>query len=177
MKNSRKEAISILKSVAQTAKEFAQETRSRSVMNEETAAAGELTEPATQLNTGDNSEKKQWGGSAWDKVENPSDMHVTDIADTGDIELGKGLTAATVASFKAAAAYEDRQVGVKRRAAAGEPPIVPVRRVQTPFATTPVEAISKSCSTCQTVHKSDRPCPKCEHNSRITEAGPVRFRG
>ena len=101
---------------------------------------------------------------------------------TPEAPIAKGLTAGVVHSlrkqaFAAGAAHEDLAVGVRRERAPGEPPVVPVRRISTPLQTSPAQPIAKSCNTCQTVHKSDVTCPRCEFNRRSSEAGPTRFRG
>lgn len=78
-----------------------------------------------------------------------------------------------------AANTEQPAVGTNRVRGPYEPPVVPVRRVETPFAVSPVAPDTLTdCGQCGYLHKSLDDCPRCAHVASIGgEALPIHFRG
>lgn len=67
--------------------------------------------------------------------------------------------------------HEELNIGTQRTRPPHEPPVVPVRRVETPSPRLRGGEETKACPAHGLVHKSSRPCPKCEA-AKISEAGP-----
>lgn len=68
--------------------------------------------------------------------------------------------------------HEALNIGTTRVRPQHEPPVVPVRRVETPPANLQPGAEMESCVVHGYVHKSDSPCPMCKA-AGIGEAGPI----
>lgn len=114
------------------------------------------------------------------KIEVPEKKEVTEEP------VEKALTAHMVSGIAkrarlheyAAKVVQDTEyegLGTTRRSENGEPPVVPVRRVEAPQPANRPFEIFKSCDSCGTMFKSTSDCPRCEYNSFITEAKDRRF--
>lgn len=101
-------------------------------------------------------------------------------------EVEKGLKAAAVLGLARAARlheygaqqmHEGSGIGTIRVRAPHEPPVVPVRRVDTPVQTLAPAGVTPesfaACGGCGLIHKSAQPCPRCEHTHSITPSLPA----
>lgn len=80
----------------------------------------------------------------------------------------KAISVIPMVRYAAAVADDNDPVGTKRMRPDWEPPVVPVRRIDTPAAeVTNASEVFKSCGACGTVHKSITTCPRCDYNHSI----------
>lgn len=121
--------------------------------------------------------------------EDPSGMDQKACSDNYEEKVEKALKSSAIVGmakrarlhdFVAGVGRDQPTVGTNRLRGDYEPPVVPVRRVDQPFAQPPVAApaMLKSCNQCGYVHKSAADCPRCERVHKMGgEALPLHFRG
>jgi hypothetical protein len=118
----------------------------------------------------------------------PTDGDTVEKADESEEEVEKALKASAVNpigrrvrmhQFAAGMAMPQPEIGVNRTRLPHEPPVVPVRHVDSPFPQPAVQpVVLTDCAECGYVRKSLEECPRCATVASVGgESLPFHLRG
>lgn len=104
----------------------------------------------------------------------PSTPAPVEKALTASQALGMAKEARAAAAYKSGSGMPQPEVGTNRVRPPQEPPVVPVRRIDTPSQFLGNPDVLKSCTSCGYIYKSvteaDASCPRCEHLTHTSES-------